>query len=40
MNDIEATLLTIQSEMGNLAKVIARLVATMKAFGRQLTMRV
>ena len=36
MNAIEATLLTIQSEMDNFAKVIARLAATLEAFERQL----
>ena len=40
MNAIEAILLTIQSEMYNLAKVIARLAATLETFERQLTMRV
>jgi len=40
MNAIEATLLTIQSDMDNLAKVIARLAATLEAFERQLNMRV
>ena len=40
MNAIEATLLTIQSEMDNLAKVIARLAATLEGFERQLNMRV
>ena len=35
MNAIEATLLTIQSEMDNLAKVIARLAATLEGFERQ-----
>ena len=40
MNAIEATLLTIQSEMDNLAKVIARLAATLKGFERQLNTRV
>ena len=39
MNAIEATLLTIQSEMDNLAKVIARLAATLEGFERQLHMR-
>ena len=36
MNAIEATLLTIQSEMDNFAKVIARLAATLEGFERQL----
>jgi len=40
MNAIEASMLTIQSEMDNLAKVIARLAATLETFERQLTMRV
>jgi len=35
MNAIEVTLLTIQSEMDNLAKVIARLAATLEGFERQ-----
>ena len=39
MNAIEATLLTIQSEMDNLAKLIARLAATLEGFERQLTMQ-
>ena len=39
MNAIEATLLTIQSEMDNFAKVIARLAATLEGFERQLTMQ-
>jgi len=39
MNAIEATLLTILSEMDNLAKVIARLAATLEGFVRQLTMQ-
>jgi len=40
MNTIEATLLTIQSEMDNLAKVIACLAATLEGFERQLNMSV
>jgi len=39
MNAIEATLLTIQSEMDNLAKVIARLATALEGFERQLTMQ-
>jgi len=36
MNAIDASLLSIQSEMDNLAKVIARLAATLEGFERQL----
>jgi len=39
MNAIEASLLTIQSEMENIAKEIARLAATLEGFERQLTMQ-
>ena len=39
MNAIEATLLAIQSEMDNLAKVIAHLATTLEGFERQLTMQ-
>ena len=39
MNAIEDTLLTIQSEMDNLAKVIARIAATLEGFERRLTMQ-
>jgi len=39
MNAIDASLLSIQSEMDNLAKVIARLAATLEGFERQLTMQ-
>jgi len=40
MNAMEASLLSIQSEMDNLAQVIARLAATLEGFERQLTMQV
>ena len=40
MNAIEASLITIQSDMDNLAKVIARLAAILEGFERQLNMRV
>jgi len=39
MNAIDASLLSIQSEMDNFAKVIARLAATLEGFERQLTMQ-
>jgi len=40
MNAMEASLLSIQSEMDNLAQVIARLAATLEGFESQLTMQV